>query len=77
MFKRSREKKMKLSESQVRGSVIAAMYILSDGIEWHISGKEEESHPLVMESPETIAEAVVRTLFWSPNSEDSSAASAS
>lgn len=76
MFKRSKSKKVKLSEDQVRRSVITAMYILSDGMEWHIAGKEDESHPVVMESPELIAEVVVEALFWSPDRKDSSTSAA-
>jgi hypothetical protein len=77
MFKKFKNKKLKLTEDQVHQSVVTAMYVLSDGVEWHIAGKEEESHPIVMESPEVIAEMVVEALFWSPSRKDSSASSPS
>lgn len=79
MFFRRNKNSVKITRDQLESSVITAMYILSDGMEWHVAGKEEESHPLVMESPEAIAEAVVNQIFWkpSPGSEDSSSSSAS
>lgn len=77
MFKRNKKKKtIKLTEESLKASVITSMYILSDGLAWHIAGEEDKPHnPVVMASPEEIAETVAKYIFWSPNSEDSSASS--
>jgi len=76
LFRRNK-KSIKITKDQLESSIITSMYLLSDGMEWHIAGKEDQSHPLVMESPEAIAEAVVNYIFWKPSSgeEDSSASS--
>lgn len=73
MFGKKRQRKIKLTEHQLRQSVISAMYFLSDGLEWHVESDPETKHPVVMASPEEIADTVVQYTFWSPSGEDSSA----
>lgn len=67
-------KKRRISDKKLHKNIVEAMYVLSDGLEWHSLGKEDERHPLVMESPEVIADAVILYLNGQllPNSEDSS-----
>lgn len=75
MFKKRKKKTVKLTEETLKASVITSMYILSDGLAWHLAGQEEEPHnPLVMASPEEIAETIAKYIFWEPSSrsEDSS-----
>lgn len=72
MFGR-RIRKIKLTEDQLRQSVISAMYFLSDGLEWHVENDPETKHPVVMASPEEIADIVVDYTFWLPGGKDSSA----
>lgn len=73
MFGIRKKKKIKLTEDQLRQSVIFSMYLLSDGLEWHIENDPETRHPVVMSSPEEIAETLVKHVFWLPSGEDSSA----
>lgn len=72
-------KKYRMSEKKLRKNIVEAMYILSDGLAWHVLGKEEESNPIVMEHPEVIAEAVIQYLNGGllPSGENPSASSAS
>lgn len=72
-------KKYRLSEKKLRKNIVEAMYILSDGLEWHVLGREDDRNPLVMESPEVIADAVLLYLNGQllPSSEDSSSTTAS
>jgi len=72
VFNFKRNRKLKLTENELRGIVISSMYILSDGLEWHIAGSEDDSNPVVMASPEEIAEAVVSRAFWLPGIDNSS-----
>jgi hypothetical protein len=65
-------KKVKLTEGQLRERVLNSMYVLSDGLEWHIEGQDVR-HPVVMASPEEIADSVVSAVFWSPSGKNSSA----
>jgi hypothetical protein len=76
MFGIKKERKIKLTESQLRQSIISAMYFLSDGLEWHVESDPETKHPVVMASPEEIANTVVQYTFWLPSGEDSSATTA-
>jgi hypothetical protein len=72
MFNFNKTKKLKFTENELRGIVVSSMYVLSDGLGWHIAGSEEESNPVVMASPEEIAEAVVTKAFWLPRVDNSS-----
>lgn len=72
MFGKKKVRKIKLTENQLRQHVISAMYFLSDGLEWHTESAPEKKNPLVMGSPEEIAETVVKYVFWLPSGEDPS-----
>lgn len=78
MFKRKKKKTLKVTEDILKASVITSMYVLADDMEWYVLGDEEgPRNPVVMASPEEIAETVVKYLFWEPSSgsEDSSPSS--
>ena len=52
--------------------VYAALVWASDGLAWHVAGKEDESHDLVMGSPEDLSIIIVEALTSGlPGSEDS------
>lgn len=52
--------------------VYAALVWASDGLAWHVEGREEESQALVMGSPEDLSIIIVEALTSGlPGSEDS------
>lgn len=57
-------KKVEFSEQELVDAVTAAMYILSDGLMFRlVSEEEDKGTPLVMETPECIAEVVAAYVF--------------
>lgn len=72
-----KDKKVELSKEELYALSLAAMYELSDGLEWRLASDPEDKpgNSLIMESPETIAESIVQKVFQLPDSEDSSASS--
>lgn len=74
MRKTRSDKKYKFTKHELQGMVYAALVWASDGLEWHVEGKEEESKQLVMGSPEDLSVIITEALTSGlPSSEDSSA----
>lgn len=72
MRKTRSDKKYKFTKHELQGMVYAALVWASDGLEWHIEGKEDESKQLVMGSPEDLSITIVEALTSGlPGSEDS------
>lgn len=77
MFKKRKKKTVKLTEETLKASVITSMYLLSDGMEWHIAGEDGPGNPVVMASPEEIAETIAKYIFWEPSSGSENSSSSS
>ena len=72
MRKTRSDKKYKFTKAELQGMVYAALVWASDGLAWHIEGKEDESQDLVMGSPEDLSIIIVEALTSGlPGSEDS------
>jgi len=68
------DKKYKFTKPELQGMIYAALVWASDGLEWHVEGKEGESKPLVMGSPEDLSVIIAEALTSGlPSSEDSAA----
>lgn len=72
MRKARSDKKYKFTKAELQGMVYAALVWASDGLAWHVEGREEESQALVMGSPEDLSIIIVEALTSGlPGSEDS------
>lgn len=52
-----------VSVGDMHAWILEAMVALSDGLSWHAVNKPDESHPLVMASPDECADAAVYAIL--------------
>ena len=70
------DKKYKFTKAEIYGRVYSALVWASDGLAWHVEGKEDESQPLVMGDPDSLAKIIAEALTVGlPDGEDSSPSS--
>lgn len=68
------DKKYKFTKAEIYGRAYSALVWASDGLAWHVEGREGESQALVMGDPDSLAKIIAEALTVGlPDGEDSSA----